>query len=190
MNEHVEDKLVGWSTIIVALAWIVAALIFILFSIVALGEHNLFIFLMGVAISADVLIANYFVSRLTLAFAEITQNTRELNLNIQKAFLNNIQATEKNIAEETRLERDRAEQRRREAERIEAEKKREIARRREEAARRKEAYWQAHAAEKEALIAKRAEAEKALITKGITDKERQELRSLILRIDEELERER
>ena len=183
MNEHVEDKLVGWSTIILVFGWILAALIWVLSIFAALGNKSIFIFLMGTAVGADVLMVHYFTSRLTLAFAEITQNTRELNINMQKAFLSNIQATERTMAEKERMEREQAEQRRNEAERIRAEKKR-------EAARRKETYWQTHAAEKEALIAKRAEAEKALTMKGIADKERQELKALILRIDEELERER
>ena len=98
-------------------------------------------------------------------------------------YSDDISAADRAQAEKERLEREQAEHDRRKAERKRAEREQEIARR-------KEAYWQAHAAEKEVLLAKRAEAEKALTVKGIADKERQELKLLILRIDEELERER
>lgn len=113
---------------------------------------------------------------------------------MQKVYSDDISAADRAQAEKERLEREQAEQKRREDERMEAEKRRKAEQRRikkeQEISRRKEAYWKAHAAEKEVLLAKRAEAEKALTVKGIADKERQELKLLILRIDEELERER
>lgn len=201
MSEHVEDKLVGWSTIILVFGWFLAVLIWVLGVLAALGNKSIFIFLMGTAIAADVLMVNYFTSRLTLAFADITENTRganqelqQLNINLQKVYSDDISAADRAQAEKERLEREQAEQRRKEDEHMEAEKRRKAEQRRiekeQEIARRKEAYWQAHAAEKEVLLAKRTEAEKALSVKGIADKERQELKLLILRIDEELERER
>lgn len=184
MNEHVEDKLVGWSTIIIIFGWIGAVLLLILFSLVALQERSLFLFLMGIAIAADVLIVNYFASRLTLAFAEITQNTRELNLNMQKAFLNNIQATEKSIEEKARLEREQVEREKQEKADREIERKRTAFRRREE-------YWDAHAEEKEALLAKREQAAKALQSLGkLPTKEKSQLEELIQKINTELNRDR
>ena len=154
-------------------------------------EESFPLFLIIIVVAASIFMLYYFVARLTSAFADITQNTREttlelrqLNINIQKAFLGNIQATERTIAEETRLERERTEQRRKEAERVEAEKKR-------EAARRKEAYWQEHSKEKDMLLAKREEAEKALRTAGkLPAKEKSQLEELIQKIDTELNRER
>ena len=193
MNEHIENKLRGWSSIIIIIGWILAALLFILaFFALAAGEEESFpLFLIIIGIAADILMLRYFIARLASAFADITQNTREatlelrqLNINIQKAFLSNIQATERTIAEETRLEKERAEKRRKEAERIEAEKK-------QEAIRRKEAYWQEHSKEKDMLLAKREEAQKAIRSTGkLPAKEKAQLEELIQKIDAELNRER
>lgn len=169
MSEHVEDKLVGWSTIIIIFGWIGAVLLLILFSLVALQEHSLFLFLMGIAIATDVLMIYYFTSRLTLAFADITRNTREMNLNIEKAFWENIQATEQALAkkEQTEIEMKQA------------------------AAKRREEYWLAHAEEKEALLAKREQAAKALQSLGkLSSKEKSQLEELIRKINTELNRER
>ena len=189
MKEHIEDKLRGWASIIIIFGWIGAVLLFIL-AFLVLGEReeeSFPLFLIIIVVAASIFMLYYFVARLTSAFADITQNTREttlelrqLNINIQKAFLGNIQATERTIAEETRLERERTEQN----VCVEAEKKR-------EAARRKEAYWQEHSKEKDMLLAKREEAEKALRTAGkLPAKEKSQLEELIQKIDTELNRER
>lgn len=184
MNEHVEDKLTGWATIIIAFGWIVAVLICALFVVLALSNESFFLLLIGIAGAADVLMIHYFTSRLTLAFADITQNTREMNLNIQKAFLENIQATEQALAKKEQTEKKQIEEQKREVERKSIEM-------RQAAARRKEAYWQEHSKEKDMLLAKREEAQKAIRSTGkLPAKEKAQLEELIQKIDAELNRER
>ena len=109
MKEHIEDKLRGWASIIIIFGWIGAVLLFIL-AFLVLGEReeeSFPLFLIIIVVAASIFMLYYFVARLTSAFADITQNTREttlelrqLNINIQKAFLGNIQATERTIAED------------------------------------------------------------------------------------------
>ena len=190
MNEHVENKLRGWASLLISHGWIMGILIFIAFFGLFMNTENLLLLIVGIAVASDYVGIGYFFARLVSSFADITENTRgtnqelhQLNINLQKVYSDDISAADRAQAEKERLEREQAEHDRREAERKRAEREQEIARR-------KEAYWQAPAAEKEVLLAKRAEAEKALTVKGIADKERQELKLLILRIDEELERER
>ena len=77
MNEHIENKLRGWSSIIIIIGWILAALLIVLaFFALAAGEEESFpLFLIIIGIAADILMLRYFIARLASAFADITQNT-------------------------------------------------------------------------------------------------------------------
>jgi len=186
MNQNIESKLRGWTTIIIAFGWTLAVILCIL----GILSENIFLLIMCIAGAADVLIIGYFTARLTTAFADITESTREsaqalaqLNTNLQKIYLDDIKAADRAEAEKERMERERAEWEKKEKERIEAEKK-------QEAVRRKEVYWKVHAKEKEALLAKREQAQRALNVGDLGAKEMQELKALILLIDNEFKRDR
>ena len=185
MTERIEDKLRAWAKILIVLGWLGAVAVCLLFLVTgelmgADADAFFPLLLVGIGFACSFLMSAYMFSRLTSAFADITQNTREatteirqLNINIQKAFLSNIQATERTMVEKERAEREQAERTRQETEQKEAERRREVFRRREE-------YWLAHAEEKEALLAKREQATKALQSLGkLSSKEKSQLEELI-----------
>ena len=118
------------------------------------------------------------------AFAEITESVKETNKALQLTF-------ERNIAEAEERRREEAEARDEEAKAEEEKAKTEAEAA--EAARKKRFndYWEAHAEEKAALLAKRAEAQNALNSiSSLATEERTKLQNIINAIDAELTKDR
>ena len=178
MFNHVEEKLKGYA----ALNFVVV-IIFAVIGLIPLFSLDEMVVLL-LPLYAIIIYTLLAVCWFMYAFAEITESVKETNKALQLAF-------ERNIAEAEERHREEAEARDEEA-KAEAEKtaaEAEAA----EAARKKrfDDYWETHAEEKAALLAKKREMEEALKSaKGIARQERKRLQDLIRSIDEELSKER
>lgn len=173
MFENVEEKLkvVAKFTVITG---IIAGLV--LFSVLVASEHGLIGLFVGGMCILNYLIIGWF----TYGFAELLESNKKAQGVLQVAH-------KEDIVRENQLQEQIAAQQARAAE---AERLR-LAQEAEAQRARNEAYWQEHAQEKEALLAKRAEAVHKLDGMSVLAKEqRGTLSRLIDSIDEELHKNR
>ena len=141
-------------------------------------------FIVGIGAGAIWLLIGYIGSWSIYAFAEILESVKETNRTLKIGLKQDVMAEETREAEEkhAREEAERkAEEQRGEAERRAAQERNA----------RVDAYWAAHTEEKQALLAKKAEAEQALAKMGgFSGEQKQKLQSLISSIDAELTKDR
>lgn len=173
MFENVEDKLKVVAKFTVVTGIIAGLLLFI--ALVA-SEHGLIGLFVGGMCILNYLIIGWF----TYGFAELLESNKKAQGVLQVAH-------KEDIVRENQLQEQIAAQQARAAE---AERLR-LAQEAEAQRVRNEAYWQEHAQEKEALLAKRAEAVQKLDGMSVLAKEQRDtLSRLIDSIDEELSKNR
>ena len=191
MFDSVEEKLKSFAKVNFICVVIVAVICFFQFILEAMEyQDGIVAFLLFIAygLIVYVLLATCWFM---YAFAEITESTKKTNEAMRMAFSRSIYEEEqkKREAEEARKAYEYQqqvkaleEQRRRETEEAEIKRQKEESRK---------AYWAAHIEEKNALIAKRDEAEEALRSIGVlATNERKTLQNLIDSINEELTKDR
>lgn len=182
--ESVESKLKTYAKVNFFLVIGIAILAFILIMAGILDGLNsagaLLAIILYAALVYDLLALCWFM----YAFAEITESTKKTNEALRLTFAKQItmeqerQQEEKNAIEEKN--RKEEEQKKAEEDAQAMERKR-----------RYDAYWEAHAEEKNSLLAKREEATNALKSiSGLATEERARLYNLITAIDDELKKER
>ena len=163
MFEHVEEKLKVLAVVNAVCGALCAVTLF--FWGVSQGEYSDGLALTGMMLGMVVLLNSLISSWFIYAFAELLENTKEMNHVLKIGFAPEIKKAEQDKAEECKR-----------AEQAEQEKKARIA-----------AYWDSRPEEKRALEARRAEAEEKLKELGGFDSDkRKELEDLIESIDETL----
>ena len=191
MFENVEKKLKTYARVnFIAVIFIAMIGVLAIFGFAhddGIGVVATLLILLGFALLIYVLLATCWFM---YAFAEITESTKATNEALRLAFAKKLteelrqQAEAKakaDAAREAALQKAAQERAAREAEEA----------RKAERKRRYDAYWSAHADERNALNAKKEEAQDALTNIGRTVcPERDQLEALVRSIDEELNRER
>ena len=151
----------------------------LLVACIFLGVHEKAL-LAGLGVGAIWLLVAWFSSLTLYAFAEILESVKETNKTLKLGLAQDVRQEEKSM-EEARMAAAKAEQERREAERARMDAKKASY----------DAYWRAHAVERKALEAKKADAERKLKEMGgLATEQRKALQDLIRAIDQELTRDR
>ena len=191
MFEKVENKLKVFAGVNFACSIIVA--IFMLFVVlfeISDGADGLGVLLLvlGFGLAVYALLGTcWFI----YAFAEILEYTKKTSETLALAFAQNV-ADEQKKAEEARIAQERQRQKELEKERLEAERRIQEAMEKErERKHRIDTYWNEHKEEKDALCAKKKEAEEKLgKISTLAPEERKAIQNLIQAIDEELTKNR
>ena len=183
MFNHVEEKLKTFAVVNFVCVIIITVFFFFAFILEFLDEGFLIAVLSLITYCAVVycLLASCWFMH---AFAEITESVKETNKALQLTFERNISVAEEKHKKEAEAAAEAA--RRASAEKNAAEAAEKVARRK-----RFDDYWEAHAEEKAALLAKRAEAQNALNSiSSLATEERTKLQNIINAIDAELTKDR
>ena len=183
MFNNVEEKLKGFAKFNFVAVILFAALGFfaLMSGLKYANERESLLYLMTFAI---IIYSLFAACWFMYAFAEITESVKETNKALQLTFERNISVAEEKHKKEAEAAAEAA--RRASAEKNAAEAAEKVARRK-----RFDDYWEAHAEEKAALLAKRAEAQNALNSiNSLATEERTKLQNIINAIDAELTKDR
>ena len=176
MFNNVEEKLKGFAKFNFVAVILFAALGFfaLMSGLKYANERESLLYLMTFAI---IIYSLFAACWFMYAFAEITESVKETNKALQLTFERNISVAEEKHKKEAEAA---AEAARRASEEKKAARKKRF-----------DDYWEAHAEEKAALLAKRAEAQNALNSIGsLATEERTKLQNIINAIDAELTKDR